>query len=499
MSANTLMLLGTSSSVGKSLLVTALCRILARRGVRVAPFKGQNMSNNAAVCADGAEIGRAQALQAAAAGIAPTADMNPVLLKPEAAARAQVIVQGRPWQTMEARAYFRDKNLLWPIVTAALDRLRAAYDLVIIEGAGSPVELNLRASDIVNLAVARYTGGPVLLAGDIDRGGIFAQLLGTLWLLSAEDRALVRGLIVNKFRGDPALFADGVPILEERSTLPVLGVIPYIPALGLPEEDAVALDEVAAEPGHSELDIAVIRLPHIANFDDFDPLRREPGVRLRYVEHKAALGRPRALILPGTKSTLADLAWLRAQELDNAILRLARERVAIVGICGGYQMLGTRIADPAHVESLIDASAGLGLLPIETIFHQAKATYQARARVRTGGAGWLAALGGHEIEGYEIHCGESHGGRPWLEIEARNGAAAAVPDGAMTADGRIWGCYLHGLFGNDGFRRAWLSSLGRRPSETAPLAPLDDALDRLADVVERSLDMRRLNKIIEGG
>src|SRR5947209_3678782 len=279
MPARGLMGQGASSSAGKSLLTAALCRIFARKGVRVAPFKAQNMSNNAAVCPDGAEIGRAQAVQAAAAGVAPSADMNPVLLKPEADARSQVIVLGRHWQTLRAATFYRRKEELWPVVTAALDRLRSAFDLVLIEGAGSPVELNLRALDIVNMAVARHARAPVLLVGDIDRGGIFPQLLGTLWLLEPEDRPRVRGLVVNKFRGDPALFADGVRILEERGGVPVLGVVPYLPALGLPEEDSVALDGASPRTA-AAIDIAVIQLPHIANFDDFDPLRAESGVGL---------------------------------------------------------------------------------------------------------------------------------------------------------------------------------------------------------------------------
>src|SRR5262249_40633356 len=267
MAARVLMVQGTSSSVGKSLLVAALCRLFARRGVRVAPFKAQNMSNNAAVCADGSEIGRAQALQAAAAGVPPSADMNPVLLKPEADSRSQVVVLGRVWQTLPARSYCERKQFLWSHVTAALDRLRSAYELVVIEGAGSPVELNLKSGDIVNMAVARYARAPVLLAADIDRGGVFAQLLGTLWLLSPEERGLVRGLIVNKFRGDPTLFVDGIRILEERGGVPVLGVVGFLPSLGLPDEDAVPIETetVAAAPAGAT-DIAVIRLPRIANF-----------------------------------------------------------------------------------------------------------------------------------------------------------------------------------------------------------------------------------------
>jgi adenosylcobyric acid synthase len=494
MSARVLMIQGTSSSVGKSLLTAALCRLFARRGLRVAPFKAQNMSNNAAVCADGSEIGRAQAVQAAAAGIEPTADMNPVLLKPEADSRSQVIVLGRPWQTLRASGYYRRKEELWPVVTAALDRLRAAYELVLIEGAGSPAELNLRRLDIVNMAVARHARAPVLLVGDIDRGGIFAQLLGTLWLLEPEERALVRGLVVNKFRGDRTLFADGVRILKERGGVPVLGVIPHLPAPAVPEEDAVALDSPAPRPGGAAIDIAVIRLPHIANFDDFDPLQVEPGVAVRYVQSPRDLGSPHAIILPGTKSTIADLAWLRSTGLAEAIRVLAGQGTAVVGVCGGYQMLGRAIRDPAGAEAARGEAAGLGLLPVETTFAADKATFRARARV-LGGPGWLSGAAGQEVDGYEIHMGRSAGGRAWLEIGNRNGQVAGVSDGAVSGDGRVWGCYLHGLFGNAGLRRAWLGSLGAA-AVAGPAVSLDESLDRLAKAVESALDMERLEVII---
>jgi len=417
------MIQGTSSSVGKSLLVTALCRLFARRGVRVAPFKAQNMSNNAAVCADGAEIGRSQAVQAAAAGIAPSAEMNPILLKPEGGSRTQVIAMGRARRTVTAREYGQYKDELWPLVTSALDHLRAVYDLVVIEGAGSPVELNLRTRDLVNMAIARYEQAPVLLVGDIACGGIFAQLLGTLWLFTPEEQTLVQGLVVNKFRGDLAFFHEGIRILEERSALPVLGVIPFVPDLRLPEEDAAALD-TPVTPEHGNVDIAVIRLPHIANFDDFAPLAAEQGVTVRYVSSPATLGRPHAVILPGTKSTIADLLWLREQGLEQAIQHLAPAGTVVVGICGGYQMLGRRIQDPLGVESVLPEVAGLALLSVDTVFEPVKATHQAEARV-LGGPGWLAALQNQAIQGYEIHMGRTTSQQPWLEISRRNGMRLA--------------------------------------------------------------------------
>jgi adenosylcobyric acid synthase len=513
MTAKVLMVQGSSSSAGKSLLVAALCRIYARRGVYVAPFKAQNMSNNAAVCPDGSEIGRAQALQAQAARLEPSVDMNPVLLKPEADARSQVVVMGRPWRTLRAADYHGKKDFLWGQVTAALDRLRATHELVIIEGAGSPAELNLKAGDIVNMAVARYAQSPVLLVGDIDRGGIFAQLLGTLWLLEPDERALVRGLVVNKFRGDPALFVDGVRILEEKGNVPILGVVPYLKDLYLPDEDAVSIEKTATSSarlpkgrrddvsGQAEdllptagVDIAVVRFPRIANFDDFDPLRAEPGVNVRYVSSLGEFGDPDAIILPGTKSTIADLAWLRQTGLAEAVLRHAQQGGAIAGVCGGYQILGENIRDPQHVESQEEAVPGLGLLPVSTDFLPQKATTQAQARI-FGGAGWLASLAGQTVTGYEIHMGETVTRAPWLEITGNN--QPTRPDGAASVDGCIWGCYLHGLFANDNVRRAWLASLGwGHTGATSHLRLLDQSLNRLADGFEAALDMHLLEKII---
>ena len=499
MIARTLMIQGASSSVGKSLLTAALCRIFARRGLRVAPFKAQNMSNNAAVCHDGSEIGRSQAMQAAAAGIEPTADMNPVLLKPEADSRSHVIVAGRPWKTLAAREYYDVREQLWPEVVAALGRLRAAHELVIIEGAGSPAELNLHAGEIVNMAIARHALSPVLLVGDIDRGGVFAQLLGTLWLLDEADRTLVRGLLVNKFRGDRSLFVDGERILAKRAKLPVVGVVPFVNGLSLPEEDSAGLvvsEACALDP--DLLDVAVIRFPRIANFDDFVPLRSEPGVRLRYVESLGALGDPNAVILPGTKNTSADLAWLRATGLADAVERLARRGTSVVGICGGYQILGGTIQDPHCVESADGEVEGLRLLPAQTTFARAKTTHRVEAQI-LGGPGWLGALAGEVVTGYEIHMGRSQGDRPWLRVTCEDDPGEVSFDGHASEGGRVWGCYLHGLFGNDVFRHAWLASLGGGRAGRVPVSTASDfqnALDRLAGVVEDSLDMEELERII---
>lgn len=490
--AKVLMVLGTNSSAGKSLITTALCRIFARRGARVAPFKAQNLSNNAGVCADGSEMGRAQITQALAAGIEPTPMMNPVLLKPEANGRVQTIVMGKPWQ-LPAQADLTRQQLLWSYVTTTLDHLRAEYELIIMEGAGSPVELNIKHNDIVNMAVATYAQAPVLLVGDIDRGGIFPQLLGTLWLLPPEEQRLVAGFVINKFRGDMALFSDGVTILQEKGKVPVLGIVPWIDDLAIPEEDAVALDGQPTGPDkQTSIDIAVIHLPHIANFDDFDPLAAESGVQVRYVTSPKQLNHPQAVIIPGTKSTMADLDWLRVRGFDGALAQLVEAGTAVVGICGGYQMLGQMIYDPDHVESDTKAVPGLGLLPLETTFAGDKATHQAQATILAD-QGWLADVTGQTISGYEIHMGHTTGQAAWLRIEERSGKPVAVLDGGMGGNGRVWGCYLHGLFANDNFRRAWLRSLGYQ-SQAAPTQP--EPFEHLADVVEAALDMEKLNLIL---
>jgi adenosylcobyric acid synthase len=498
MTGNVLMIQGTASSVGKSLLTAALCRIFAQDGVRVAPFKAQNMALNSFVTPDGHEIGRSQAVQAEAAGVPPHVDMNPVLLKPEGDARSQVIVMGRPWQTLAAADYYERKQHLWKSVTTALARLRETYDLVVIEGAGSPAEINLRESDIVNMAVALHAEAPVLLVGDIDRGGVFASLVGTLMLLDDAERRLIKGLVINKFRGDVRLLEPGLEMLEDRAQVPVLGVIPHLFDLCIAEEDSVALDRpstVASPDG--EIDIAVIRFPRISNFDDYDALALEPGACVRYVGAAREMGRPDAVILPGTKHTLADLGWLRAQGLDCRILDLAAQGAAVVGICGGFQMLGHAIVDAVGAETASgEQDTGLGLLPVQTEFARVKATHQVQARVLAGSGA------GMEVIGYEIHMGYSfptvENSRPLLQLWQRGGEAADDLDGVIDESGRVWGTYVHGIFDNTEFRRGWLRSLGWTALEDArDLTAIRQAsYDRLATAVRASLDMEAVRRMV---
>ena len=492
-----LMLQGTASSVGKSLLTTALCRILAREGVRVAPFKAQNMSNNSFVTADGRELGRAQAVQAEAAGIEPLAEMNPILLKPEADHRSQVVVLGRPQGVLRGRDFLEHKQKLWPIVTEALALLRKRFDVVLIEGAGSPAEINLRAGDIVNMRVARHAQSPVLLVGDIDRGGVFAHLVGTLELLEPDERALVHGLVINKFRGSAELLTPGIDWLERRTGLPVAGVVPWLDAVGVADEDAVALEDGRTD-GEGAIDVAVIQFPRIANFDDLDPLRAEPDVRLRFVAHPAAFGSPDLVVLPGTKSTIADLGWLRETGLAERVAAYASTGGAVIGICGGYQMLGERVLDPCHVESAAGEAAGLALLPALTTFEPVKATHRVRAVL--GESCLFAGAAGTEITGYEIHMGQSRSEAPALRIRSRSGQPCDEPDGAMSVNGRIAGTYLHGLFDNDVLRKALLHGLaqcrgivrgeGRRWDRLA-------AYDRLADHVAAALDLGLVRRLLK--
>jgi adenosylcobyric acid synthase len=494
---NALMVQGTASHVGKSVLVAGLCRLYKQEGLRVAPFKAQNMALNSFATVDGGEIGRAQAAQAEAAGTAPTVDMNPILLKPEGKARSQVVVAGRVHGVMDAAAYHASRHELWPIVEGSLRRLLDQYDVVVIEGAGSPVEVNLKESDLVNMRVARAVSAPVLLVADIDRGGVFASLVGTMELLDREERELVAGFIVNKFRGDLDLFRPGIAFLEQRLGRPVLGVVPWLEEIGIAEEDSQGLptSETTATPDGSWVEVAVIRLPHIANFDDFDPLVRRPGVRLRYVDRPGLLGEPDLLIIPGTKMTRADLAFLRERNLDDAIGAHAHRGGAILGICGGYQMLGSRIDDQEGIEGSRGVSPGLGLLDAVTEYAREKATIQVRGRVRTP-VGLLSCVSGAALEAYEIHMGRTttHSQAPF-DVQAADGSW--VVDGALSDDGRVMGTYLHGLFANNQLREGLLAALAARKGIVLP--PREAAIDpynRLAATLRRCLDLDYLRSLI---
>ena len=500
MSGSVLMVQGTMSSAGKSLMVAALCRIFKQDGLRVAPFKAQNMALNSFATRDGREIGRAQAMQADAAGVEVTVEMNPVLIKPEADAFAQIVVMGKPWARLPAGEYMRRRSELWAIVTHALDALRAQYDVIVIEGAGSPAELNLKRGDLVNMAIAKYARAPVLLVGDIDRGGIFAQLIGTHSLLDADERALIQGFIVNKFRGEPRLFEDGVKILEERSGVPVLGVMPFVRDLQIADEDSVALDEMPrAERAHAPLDIVVMRLPHLSNFDDFDPLRAESDVSVRFVDRVEDVREPDLIILPGTKTTIADLKFLRARGLADRVGELARAGTPVLGVCGGYQMLGQTILDPARVESSETQVAGLDLLPVVTTFAAEKQTVRARGNV-TANHGLFAETRGLEIAGYEIHMGRTQvTGEALLHVTARGETATADADGATDASGWIAGTYFHGLFDNDNLRHALLANLAARKNFARGASARFDraaAYNRLAQVARLNLRLAAIYRLI---
>lgn len=476
--AKTLMLQGTGSDVGKSVLTAAFCRIARRRGLSVAPFKPQNMSNNAAACPTGGEIGRAQALQAQACGLDPDTDMNPVLLKPQTDRTAQVVVHGHAVEAMEAADYMAQRHQLMDAVMESFDRLAKRHDLILIEGAGSPAEINLRARDIANMGFARRAGVPVCLIGDIEKGGVIASLVGTKEVIEAHDAAMIGGFLVNKFRGDPRLFDDGVTEVETRTGWPCFGVIPWFPTTArLPAEDAVVLNN--SEPRQNGvLKIAAPMLSRIANFDDADPLKLEAGVAFEWIPPGQIIPRDTDIItLFGTKSTLGDLAFLREQGWDHDITAHARAGGGVLGICGGYQMLGRRIADPDGIDGTPGEAEGLGLLDVETIMKPTKRVTQING---------TCAQSGEAVTGYEIHMGQTQG-----EDTARPFAVTGSgPDGAISANGRIQGTYLHGAFRSDGFRRAWLTRVGGSANETLTYGvEVERALDALADGVEAAVDI----------
>ncbi|MEX0281457.1 MAG: cobyric acid synthase [Arenibacterium sp.] len=470
-----LMLQGTGSNVGKSMLVAGLCRAAVRRGLSVAPFKPQNMSNNAAVTENGGEIGRAQALQARACGLRPHTDMNPVLLKPESETGAQVVVQGKRLTTAKARDYAKLKPQLMGAVLESFNRLKTTHDLVIVEGAGSPAEVNLRGGDIANMGFATAADVPVILCGDIDRGGVIAQIVGTQNVMSLEDNTLVKGFIINKFRGDPTLFSDGYTLIEQHTSWPGFGVAPWFDdAWRLPAEDAL---DIASAPKRDGFHIACLKLARIANFDDLDPLMAEPGVRVTMVMPGEALpGDTDLVILPGSKSTRGDLEFLRAQGWDVDLAAHVRRGGRILGICGGYQMLGQSINDPDGIEGPPGCTEGLGLLQVDTVMTPKKNLTEVTAE---------HAVLGQKFEGYEIHIGETQGPdctRPFAFVEGR-------PEGAVSEDGLISGSYLHGMFAGDAFRARWLAGFGARGGGVLYSQSVETTLDALADHLDRHLDV----------
>ena len=482
--AKNIMIQGTMSNVGKSLLAAALCRIFRQDGYSVAPFKSQNMALNSFITSDGGEMGRAQVVQAEAAGIAPDVRMNPILLKPTTDVGSQVIVSGRVQGNMRAMEYYRKKPAYFPAVLDAYSSLAAQYDVIVIEGAGSPAEINLKKDDIVNMGLAKRVDAPVLLVGDIDRGGVFAQLYGTMALLDADERQLVKGTVVNKFRGDPAILQPGLQTLRDLCGVPVVGIVPYTDA-DIDDEDSLT-GRFSRTPTRKLIDIAVIRLPRISNFTDFSPFERYSNVSLRYVDRTGDLHQPDMIILPGTKSTIADLLWLRQSGLEAAVHKAAAAGTLIFGVCGGYQMLGRTIADPDGVEAAgMTEITGLGLLDIETVFAPEKVQIQTRGCLPAI-SGALSGLSGMAYEGYEIHMGRSGQGLP-----------------PLIGKSTVYGTYVHGFFDAPGISDAILRALcDARGIDSAGLDSFDwqsyrqQQYDKLADAVRSGLDMELVYRIL---
>lgn len=506
--ASCIMLQGTASHVGKSILTTALCRIFLQKGRHVVPFKAQNMSLNSYVTIDGKEMGRAQVAQAEAAGLLPDVDMNPVLLKPTGNATSQVIIHGLARGIMSARDYHKKYALhAFSAVQDSLLRLQAAFDTIVIEGAGSPAEVNLKDQDIVNMRVAKYLQAPVLLIADIDRGGALASIVGTLELLEPDERALIQGLIINKFRGDVSLFTPAIDFLEQKTNKPVLGVIPFLENLGIEEEDSVSLEDVSLCPkADKHIHIAVIRLPKISNFTDFSAFSIEPDVQVFYTQEAAHLFQADLIIIPGSKNTAEDLQWLHRHRLDIALQQALAKQIPIIGICGGYQMLGEKIVDPKRTESEVGCIDGLGILPITTTFCKQKKIAQVRGICRS--FPFLEkALPQQCVQGYEIHHGQSYTDKfdaTLITLDLQQTQKPYIV-GMARADGMVWGTYLHGIFDEDGFRRNLLNELRQRkgfmrlPLTRSYRVEKERAYDRLAMHVRTYLQMDKIYRIMAGG
>ena len=494
----TFMIQGTGSGVGKSVLVTALCRIFLQDGFSVCPFKAQNMALNSFVTEEGGEIGRAQATQAQAGKIKPTPDMNPILIKPTQDTSAQIVVQGKPVRNMSVYEYKDYKDEAFGKVKESFRRLRKEYEVVIIEGAGSPAEINLKKQDLVNMKTARISNSPVILVGDIDRGGVFAWLIGTLQLMTNQERKMIKGLIINKFRGDKRLLRPGINFLEKYTGIKVLGVIPYFHDIKIPEEDSLPVESQKKKVSASKrtIKIDVVRLPHLSNFTDFDAFKLEPDVSLRYVRRCEDLDNPDAVIIPGTKNTIEDLDYLQKCGLAGRIISIFRSRpeVILVGVCGGYQILGERIYDRKNVESRKREIKGLGILPVVTEICPEKVLSQVKARHLSSGNG---------VVGYEIHHGRTKtagNSKPLFEIVRFGDKKIKRYDGAITRDGRCWGTYIHGVFDSDTFRRHFLNNLRKNKGWPAQgfgtTYDIDGEIDKLADLVRENINLNLLYNIL---
>lgn len=507
--AKSIMIQGTMSNAGKSVLVGGILRVLAQDGIKAAPFKSQNMALNSYITEEGLEMGRAQVMQAEAAGIKPVAAMNPILLKPTNDVGSQVIVNGEVTGVMPAVEYYRRKPEYIPAILEAYELLSKSYDVIVIEGAGSPAEINLKENDIVNMGLAKLVDAPVLLTGDIDRGGVFAQIIGTIVLLEEEERRRIKGTIINKFRGDKSILKPGLDMLTERSGIPVCGVVPYF-YLDIDDEDSLT-ERFAKRETTGAIDIAVIRFPRISNFTDFAPLECREEIGLRYVTNAAEFGQPDMVILPGTKSTIEDLLWMRQDGLEGKVLRYGTKGGLIFGICGGYQMLGESIEDPEGAEcGKPETVRGMGLLPIRTIFEPEKRRTQISGRFQKV-EGVLSGLGGTELTGYEIHMGRSEILRPegaLFRIREVSGSRRPEPQERMdgTQQGNVYGCYIHGLFDGAevtaGLIRALLESKGLDGGHVQAVDRAqykEEQYNKLADIIRENLDMKMVYEIIEKG
>lgn len=507
MKKNSIMIQGTGSSVGKSIIVAGLCRVLKQDGHKVAPFKSQNMALNSFITEEGHEMGRAQVVQAEAAMVRPIVEMNPVLLKPSAEKKAQVIVMGKVMENMSAAAYHEFKPELKEIVTNAYSKLSDNHDFVVIEGAGSPAEINLRDKDIVNMGMAEIADSPVLIVGDIDRGGVFASLYGTIMLLTEEERKRVKGVIINKFRGDVEILKPGLKMLEDLIHIPVLGVVPYVD-LKIEDEDSLAERFKQDFNRKGTINVEVLYLPHVSNFTDFNALETQEDVSVRYVMRGEDISDPDVLIIPGSKNTIEDLIYLRNSGLEKQILRLNRTGKRIVGICGGYQILGKTIYDPLFTESTVDKVNGLGLLDVETIFENEKMTTQVCGKTLAYSNDIVSEINELPVTGYEIHMGRTtlnEGAKPFVKIEKRLDESVDIFDGAINDDGNVFGTYLHGIFDDLTFTRGFLNSVRREKGLEGIDSKVnsfeefkENEYNKLAEHLRKHLDMEKIYDILRG-